>query len=41
MRIAFIGAHQKRQKILKYMRNYDKMRCRDELMFPAVRKGVH
>ena len=41
MRIVFIGAHQKRQKILKYMQNYDRMRRRDELTFPAVRKGVH
>jgi hypothetical protein len=23
------------------MRNYDRVRCRDELAFPALRKGVH
>ena len=41
LRIADFGAHQKRRKILKNMRNYDRVRCRDELAFPALRKGVH
>lgn len=31
----------KRRKILKKSRNYDKVRCRDELAFPALRKEAH
>ena len=31
----------KRRKILKKTRNYDKVRCRDELAFPALRKEAH
>ena len=36
-----IGAHQKRQNILKLHLFYATMNCRDELTFPAFRKGVH
>lgn len=34
------GAHQKRQNILKLHLFYVKMSSRDELTFPALRKGV-
>lgn len=38
--IVQIGAHQKRQNVLKVHFFYDTMRCRDELVFLTLRKGV-
>ena len=40
MFILRIGAHQKRQNILKLHLFYVTMSCRDELTFPAFRKGA-
>ena len=40
MFILRIGAHQKRQNILKLHLFYVKMNSRGELTFPALRKGV-
>ena len=36
-----IGAHQKHRNLLKKKHFHDRMECRDELSFPALRKGVH
>ena len=41
MFILKIGAHQKRQNVLKLHLFYARIKCRGELGFPTYRKGVH
>jgi len=40
MFILQIGAHQKRQNLLKLHLFYAKIKCRDELVFLTLREGV-